>query len=73
MDSTMMRSAIDSSKSSLTDKSGAENVNVAASTKTAFTAQYPGATNIAWSNYDSLAAVPIDLRMAGWKKMEGED
>ncbi len=72
-DSTKMPSAVDSSRSSLTDKSSAENVTVGEATKTAFTTQYPGATNIVWSNYDSLAAVPIDLRMAGWKKMETED
>lgn len=73
MDSTKMRSATDSSTSSLTGKSGVENVKVAESIKTALAAQYPGATNIAWSNFDSLAAVPIDLRMAGWKKMNGDD
>lgn len=38
-----------------------------------FTKQYPGATNVTWSAYDSLAAVPIDLRLAGWKKMDADD
>lgn len=42
-------------------------------TQTAFTKQYPAATNVEWTSYDSLAAVPIDLRMAGWKKMNSED
>src|SRR5688572_12163843 len=38
-----------------------------------FTKQYPGATNIVWSRYDSLAAVPIDMRLTGWKKMDTLD
>ena len=48
-------------------------VSVPAGTQTAFTTQYPGATNAVWASYDSLAAVPIDLRMAGWKSMDAED
>jgi alpha-L-fucosidase len=44
-----------------------------AAVESVFTKQYPGAVNIIWSPYDSLAAVPIDLRMAGWKKMDADD
>src|SRR5690606_24380428 len=29
--------------------------------------------NVEWSSYDSLAAVPIDMRLTGWKKMDAED
>ena len=84
-DSTSISSKIDSTKIPSTNKkestSGAVAVPVAAAvavsvpagTQTAFTAQYPGAENVVWANYDSLAAVPIDLRMAGWKKMDAED
>lgn len=39
----------------------------------AFTKQYPNAGNAAWSAYDSLAAVPIDLRLTGWTKMDADD
>jgi len=38
-----------------------------------FNKQYPGATNMKWSTYDSLAAIPIDMRLTGWKKMDAED
>jgi len=48
-------------------------ISVPAAAQTAFTTQYAGATNVVWANYDSLAAVPIDLRMTGWKRMDAED
>jgi len=73
IDSTKISPAIDSSKIISTDNPGASGVFVSEATRSAFTAQYPGATNVVWANYDSLAAVPIDLRMAGWKKMKAED
>lgn len=38
-----------------------------------FTKQYPKASDVAWSAYDSLASVPIDLRLTGWKKMDSDD
>ena len=41
--------------------------------QSAFTTQYSSASNATWSAYDSLAAVPIDLRLSGWKKMDAED
>jgi len=69
-DSTKISSTTDSTKSTSINKPSAATVIVPAATITAFTAQYPGATNVVWSSYDSLAAVPIDLRMAGWKKMD---
>lgn len=72
-DSSKISSAIDSVKTPSTDKSSPASVSVSSATEAAFTAQYPGATNVVWSNYDSLAAVPIDLRLAGWKKMGAED
>ena len=72
-DSTKISSTTDSTKSTSINKPSAATVIVPAATLTAFTAQYPGATNVVWSSYDSLAAVPIDLRMAGWKKMDADD
>lgn len=81
-DSLKMPSATDSTKVSLTtdstkmpspDKTSSTSVSVPAGTQTAFTTQYPGATNVVWAKHDSLAAVPIDLRMAGWKRMDAED
>ena len=38
-----------------------------------FSKQYPSATNAVWSRYDSLAAVPIDMRLTGWKGLDPED
>lgn len=73
VDSTTKLSPTDSSKTPSIDKPSAAEVSVSEATKTVFTAQYPGATNVVWSNYDSLAVVPIDLRMAGWRKMDAED
>lgn len=72
-DSTKMPLAADSVKISSTVQTSSPNKDIPAATQTAFTKQYPGATNTVWSNYDSLAAVPIDLRMAGWKKMDAGD
>ena len=66
-------SVIDSAKTTSTTQPLSANASVPEATMTAFTKQYPGAANAVWSNYDSLAAVPIDLRMAGFKKMDAED
>lgn len=73
MDSMRRPSASDSSKAPGSNNSPESPVKVTEATKKIFTTQYPAATNVVWSNYDSLAAVPIDLRMAGWKKMDAED
>ena len=79
-DSTKMPSVVDSTKTPSATKTSTTGVTVPAAvvtvpavTLTAFTTQYPGATNVVWSGYDSLAQVPIDLRMAGWKKMDADD
>jgi len=72
-DSTKVSPVTDSVKIAAPDKTATTGVTVSAETQAAFTKQYPGATNVEWSNYDSLAAVPIDLRMAGWKRMDAED
>ncbi len=48
-------------------------VSVPAGVQTAFTTQYPNATNIVWGNYDSLAAMPIDWELAGWAPLDAND
>lgn len=48
-------------------------VSVPAGTQTAFTTQYPIATNVVWASYDSLAVVPIDWELAGWTDMDADD
>lgn len=74
-DSTKMQPATDSVKTTpaIDTSSKSTGATAPAAVEAVFTKQYPGATNIVWSGYDSLAAVPIDLRMAGWKKMDAED
>lgn len=79
-DSAMHKPEVDSSKIqpvtdsvSMRTDSAAANTQAPAAVEPVFTKQYPGATNVVWSQYDSLAAVPIDLRMAGWKKMDEQD
>lgn len=73
LDSTKMRSAADSVKTTIAIDSSAKSTEAPAAVEAVFTKQYPGATNVVWSTYDSLAAVPIDMRLTGWKKMDGED
>jgi uncharacterized membrane protein YkoI len=48
-------------------------VNVPAGTRTAFTTQYPGATNVIWTTYDAQVALPIDWELAGWITLDAND
>lgn len=48
-------------------------VVVPAVAQTSFSSQYPGATNVVWTNYDSQVIVPIDWEMAGWTTLDAED
>jgi hypothetical protein len=73
LDSTKMRSATDSVKTTPAIDSSAKSMEAPAAVEAVFTKQYPGATNVVWSTYDSLAAIPIDMRLTGWKKMDAED
>lgn len=41
-------------------------------TVTAFTTQYPNATNAVWTRYDA-AVVPIDWELAGWSTLDNND
>lgn len=73
LDSTKMRPATDSVKAAPAIDSTAKSMEAPSAVEAVFTKQYPGATNVVWSSYDSLAAVPIDMRLTGWKKMNTED
>jgi hypothetical protein len=84
MDSSATKPTIDSMNTQKPDSStqtpgklntdsSAVSVEAPASVAAAFDKQYPGAANMEWSGYDSLAAVPIDMRLTGWKKMDAED
>ena len=68
-----MQTATDSAKATTTIDSTAKSTEAPAAVEAVFTKQYPGATNVVWSSYDSLAAIPIDMRLTGWKKMDAED
>jgi hypothetical protein len=48
-------------------------VSVPAGTQTAFTTQYPTATNVVWTSYDSLFVIPIDWELAGWTDLDADD
>jgi len=52
---------------------GTTTVTVPAGTQTAFTTQYPTATNAVWSSYDTVSVAPIDWEMAGWTTMDADD
>jgi hypothetical protein len=43
------------------------------SIRNSFSAQYPTATNVVWTNYDATIAVPLDWDMAGWTVMDTDD
>lgn len=73
LDSGNIKPATDSIKVQPGIDSAATSVQAPAALETAFSKQYPGATNVVWSNYDSLAAIPIDMRLTGWKKMDADD
>lgn len=60
-------------KATDTTKGTTTGVVVPATTQTAFTTQYPTATNVAWTNYDAAVTVPIDWEMAGWTTMDAND
>ena len=40
--------------------------------QTAFTTQYPSATNVVWTSYDATV-VPIDRELAGWSTLDEGD
>lgn len=56
-----------------TTTSGTTIVSVPSSIHTAFTTQYPTATNVVWTKYDTMTATPIDWELAGWTAMDAED
>jgi hypothetical protein len=66
------KSATDSTAVS-TDATSTTTVNVPEGTRTAFTTQYPTATNVVWVNYDTQAELPIDWEMTGWTALDADD
>ena len=52
-----------------TDTDGTTVVVAPGNIQTAFTTQYPDATEVVWSNYDQ-ALVPIDWELAGWETVD---
>ena len=48
-------------------------VTVPEGTRTAFTTQYPTATNVVWTSYDTQTEIPIDWEMTGWTTMDEND
>jgi uncharacterized membrane protein YkoI len=72
------RSTTDSTTVSTTDAGATTTtttttVTVPEGTRTAFKTQYPTATNVVWTNYDTKAEVPIDWEMAGWTTLDAND
>ncbi len=69
------KSSTDSTSVSTTDPASpaSATVTVPEGTRTAFTTQYPTATNVVWTNYDTQAEVPIDWEMAGWTTLDAND
>jgi hypothetical protein len=70
-DTTSMRN--DASKTNPSIDATATQSQTPAVVEPVFSKQYPTAANAVWSNYDSLANVPIDMRLTGWKKLDKED
>lgn len=56
-----------------TDSMGTATLTVSPAIQSAFTTQYPGATNTNWSRYDATIVAPIDWEMAGWTAMGDDD
>ncbi len=48
-------------------------ITVTPVTQTAFSTQYPNATNVIWTNYDVATTSPIDWEMAGWTTLDQND
>jgi hypothetical protein len=40
---------------------------------TAFTTQYPTASNVVWVNYDTQTEIPIEWDMTGWATLDKDD
>ena len=65
--------AHDSTKMQSTKKTLPTAVSVPEGTQSAFTTQYPAATNVEWTNYESLEAAPTDWKMPGWTTMDAKN
>ena len=67
--------ATDTTAGTTTDPSGTtvKTITVTPVTQTAFSTQYPNATNVIWTNYDAAVVAPIDWEMAGWNTLDPND
>jgi len=72
-DTSSMRSSTDTSNTKSSVSANATQSQPPTVVEPVFSKQYPTASNAVWSNYDSLANVPIDMRLTGWKKLDAED
>jgi len=70
-DTTSMRNDTSATRSSV--NATATQNEMPAVVEPVFSKQYPTAANAVWTKYDSLANVPIDMRLTGWKKLDAED
>ena len=69
--STMQPDTTSTSRS--VEKSSKSSVAPPPAVEAVFIKQYPTASNVEWTAYDSLAAVPIDMRLTGWEGLDAED
>jgi hypothetical protein len=73
-DTSSMRSPTDTSNTNPSVDANATQSQTPAAVEPVFSKQYPTAANAVWTNYDSLANVPIDMRLSGWgKELDAED
>ena len=72
-DTTGMQSPADSAKTTPPADTTSARSQAPPELEPVFSKQYPAAANAVWSHYDSLAAVPIDMRLTGWKGLDPED
>jgi hypothetical protein len=69
-----MQSSTDTTANAKSSDASAANSQPPSAVEPVFSKQYPTAANAVWSQYDSLAAVPVDMRLSGWgKKLDPED
>lgn len=68
----MLASCGTTRSSTMTSTSDNAAYGAPAAVSSTFTTQYPGATNITWSAYDSRTS-PVDWELAGWPALTSSD
>lgn len=66
-------SSVSTNPASMDGSASAKTVTVPEGTRTAFTTQYPTASNAVWSNYDVQSEIPIEWEMTGWTTLDDQD